>query len=84
MTAVVERVPRLGGEVLVEQRLPRVTPGKTVVAAAPNPIHSVIRHATPAIHTTTVSQRCRYQAAPSPPSIPEFPDITSPTSRRSN
>ena len=32
---------------------------KLFCAAAPNRIHSVIRHATPAIHASTVTQRCR-------------------------
>jgi len=32
---------------------------KLFCAAAPNRIHSVTRHASPAIHASTVSQRCR-------------------------
>ena len=44
---------------LAEQRLPGVAPVKLLSAAAPNRIHSVIRHATPTIHTTAVSHRCR-------------------------
>ena len=38
---------------------PGSLPVKLLSAAAPNCSHSVIRHATPAIHITTVSQRCR-------------------------
>jgi hypothetical protein len=43
--------------------LSRACPGSLLVklfcAGAPNRIHSVIRHATPAIHASTVTQRCR-------------------------
>jgi hypothetical protein len=43
--------------------LSSVCPGSLAVklfsAAAPTRVHSVIRHATPAIHASTVSQRCR-------------------------
>jgi hypothetical protein len=43
--------------------LSRVCPGslpvKLLFAAAPNCSHSVIRHAVPASHIATVTQRCR-------------------------
>ena len=38
---------------------PGSLPVKSFCAAAPNRVHSVISDATPAIHTRTVSQRCR-------------------------
>ena len=38
---------------------PGSLPVKSFCAAAPNRVHSVMSEATPAIHTSTVTQRCR-------------------------
>ena len=38
---------------------PGSLPVKSSCAAAPNLVHSVMSAATPAIHTSTVTQRCR-------------------------